>query len=92
MRSLHSWVFTIAQRPKPGNDELSTSELEKMLEEYTEMAVEQIVESWKRDGSPAIIIDEGTKIANLESYLERGIMNIDHLAIIGEWFVQRRMQ
>ena len=55
-----------------------------MLEEYTELTSANIIKLWKKKGKPEVPLDPGAKIGNLETYLEQGIVNVDHLGALGE--------
>lgn len=63
---------------------LSGTDLRKMLEDYVGLTVENIIKLWKNKGCPEMLMGPGVKIGNLEVYLERRIMDIDKLAILGE--------
>ncbi len=68
----------------PGDEDLSATELRKMLEEYVELTFANIIKLWKKRGKPEVPLGPGVKIGNLETYLEQGIMDVDQLGALGE--------
>jgi len=72
------------QNQIPDEKYLSGTELRKMLEEYADLTSANIIKLWKKRGKPGISLGPGVKIGNLETYLEQGIVDIDHLGALGE--------
>ncbi len=73
-----------------GEDDLSPGELKAMLEEYTGLTLLGVTSIWKGEGSPVLTVGQGAVISNLELYLERGIVNMEHLGVITEWIKEVR--
>lgn len=83
-----------AKKSKPvgAQDLLSRAEVEKMLNELEGMRIDQVLKLWEESGKPAIQVDQGTKIADLSTFLEKGSVRVDHLGALGDWLRQRRAQ
>ena len=68
----------------PDDEDLSATKLGKMLEEYVGLTSPEVVKLWKKKGKPEVPLGQGVKIRNLETYLNQGIINMEHLGILGE--------